>query len=298
MKHKGYNGNIVSEHPYKYNGVELNESLDLNLYEMDLRQYDPAIARFTSIDPITHFSMSPYMAFDGNPIFWADPSGADAECGNCDRNGVSLISEGRYRGVQERKEIANGKDENNFSKLITDNSFVQSYPNEIDFVNTKSKEEKDKFLDDVIAWFGYVDQFGNRNIHPGSIINFYAQPKEENEKNFGQKILDFIDPHNEVLLTDGKGNTVRIGYQSNVKKHAGIFSGSYVQFDDLKDVIQDGNVKRYNIYLRSHQKGSGNPAAIIYMNFKGKNKDYFDEIYNKIKAYKPYKAKRIPHIKQ
>ena len=22
--------------------------------------------------------MSPYMAFDGNPVFWADPSGADA----------------------------------------------------------------------------------------------------------------------------------------------------------------------------------------------------------------------------
>lgn len=46
---------------------------------MDLRSYDPAIARFTSMDPVTHHSMSPFMAFDGNPVFWADPSGADAQ---------------------------------------------------------------------------------------------------------------------------------------------------------------------------------------------------------------------------
>ncbi len=45
---------------------------------MDFRSYDPAIARFTSIDPVTHHSMSTYTAFDNNPVFWADPSGADA----------------------------------------------------------------------------------------------------------------------------------------------------------------------------------------------------------------------------
>jgi hypothetical protein len=46
---------------------------------MDFRDYDPAIARWTGIDPVTHHNMSPYMAFDGNPVFWADPSGADAD---------------------------------------------------------------------------------------------------------------------------------------------------------------------------------------------------------------------------
>jgi hypothetical protein len=46
---------------------------------MDVRSYDPAIARWTSIDPVTHYSMSTYNAFDNNPVFWADPSGADAK---------------------------------------------------------------------------------------------------------------------------------------------------------------------------------------------------------------------------
>lgn len=42
-----------------------------------MRQYDPAIARWVVMDPVIHHSMSPYNAFDNNPVFWADPSGAD-----------------------------------------------------------------------------------------------------------------------------------------------------------------------------------------------------------------------------
>ena len=42
-----------------------------------MRDYDPAIARWTGVDPVIHHSQSPYNAFDGNPVFWADPSGAD-----------------------------------------------------------------------------------------------------------------------------------------------------------------------------------------------------------------------------
>lgn len=81
LKHKGYHTVVNSTNVrqnFKYNGVELEESLGLDLYEMEVRQYDSKIARFTSIDPITHFDFSTYSAFDNNPIFWADPSGADA----------------------------------------------------------------------------------------------------------------------------------------------------------------------------------------------------------------------------
>ncbi len=84
LKHKGYNsdisplGNSVAQR-WKYNDVEFEEGLGLDLYEMPLRNYDPAIGRFTGIDPVTHYSMSTFTAFDNNPVYWADPSGADAE---------------------------------------------------------------------------------------------------------------------------------------------------------------------------------------------------------------------------
>ena len=83
LKHNGYNNSISSNgnataQKFKYNGVEFEESLGLNLYEMGVRSYDPAIARFTSMDPITHWDNSPYVSFDNNPVFWADPSGANS----------------------------------------------------------------------------------------------------------------------------------------------------------------------------------------------------------------------------
>ncbi len=46
---------------------------------MEFRNYDPAIGRFNGIDPVTHHSQGTSVAFDNNPIYWADPSGADAE---------------------------------------------------------------------------------------------------------------------------------------------------------------------------------------------------------------------------
>ncbi|MEX0274708.1 MAG: DUF6443 domain-containing protein, partial [Flavobacteriaceae bacterium] len=85
MRHRGYNyggdnslGSDVAQ-KWKYNGVEFEDALNLELYEMSLRQFDPALARFTSLDPIVHYSLSLYQAFDNNPVFWADPSGANSE---------------------------------------------------------------------------------------------------------------------------------------------------------------------------------------------------------------------------
>ncbi len=58
---------------------------------MDVRTYDPTIARFNGIDPVTHFSQGTSVAFDNNPVFWADPSGADS---------WKYIGDGNYRSDQ------------------------------------------------------------------------------------------------------------------------------------------------------------------------------------------------------
>src|SRR5690606_19928404 len=63
---------------YKYNGKEIQDELNLNVTAMDFRQYDNALGRFNAMDPVIHFSMSPYNAFDNNPVYWSDPSGGNA----------------------------------------------------------------------------------------------------------------------------------------------------------------------------------------------------------------------------
>nr|WP_262898520.1 RHS repeat-associated core domain-containing protein [Flavobacterium sp. 1355] len=88
LKHMGYGAPVVnSNYKYKYNGKELQDEMGLNMYAMDMRQYDPTIARWVVQDPITHYSMSPYVAFDNSPIFWADPSGAEGEHYDYNRGG-------------------------------------------------------------------------------------------------------------------------------------------------------------------------------------------------------------------
>lgn len=95
-----YSGN--ESYTYHYNGNEFQTDLGMNWYDMNLRMYDPALARWMVQDPVIHYNKSPYNAFDNNPVYFADPSGADAEGGNDSSssnsggNSSSGGNEGRY----------------------------------------------------------------------------------------------------------------------------------------------------------------------------------------------------------
>ena len=98
LKHKGYNnttsGNVNSvASKFKYNGIELEESLGLNLYEMEWRQYDASLGRFNIVDPYAEYmyDQTPYHFSFNNPVFFSDPSGL---CPNNDCDDVGDSEEG------------------------------------------------------------------------------------------------------------------------------------------------------------------------------------------------------------
>ncbi|MDR2954991.1 MAG: RHS repeat-associated core domain-containing protein [Prevotella sp.] len=65
--------------PYKYNGKELDQMHGLNLYDYSARQYDPAIGRFPTVDPLAekYYNISPYVYVANNPLKFIDPDGRD-----------------------------------------------------------------------------------------------------------------------------------------------------------------------------------------------------------------------------
>ena len=62
---------------YKYNGKELDRIHGLNLYDYGARQYDAALGRWTSIDPLAekYYEISPYAYCANNPVVFVDPDG-------------------------------------------------------------------------------------------------------------------------------------------------------------------------------------------------------------------------------
>ncbi|MBX9807007.1 MAG: RHS repeat-associated core domain-containing protein, partial [Flavobacteriaceae bacterium] len=85
MKHNGYNSNnIQTDYRYKFSGREWQDELQLNMYDLRARQYDPAIARFVTVDPLTdedeQLDKSNYAYAWNDPIKYNDP---DGECPSC-----------------------------------------------------------------------------------------------------------------------------------------------------------------------------------------------------------------------
>ncbi|MEO9511834.1 MAG: RHS repeat-associated core domain-containing protein [Flavobacteriaceae bacterium] len=85
LKHSGYNGggdtalgNDMAQR-WKYNGMELDESFDIDTYDFGARNYDPALGRWMNIDPLAEkfVAFSPFSYALNSPLFFVDPDGKE-----------------------------------------------------------------------------------------------------------------------------------------------------------------------------------------------------------------------------
>lgn len=82
LKHEGYN-NIVNgfgnsnANKYRLTGKEYQDELSLNTYDFGARNYDPAIGRWSSFDPLSEkaYNLTPYRYSFNNPNLFNDPTG-------------------------------------------------------------------------------------------------------------------------------------------------------------------------------------------------------------------------------
>jgi RHS repeat-associated protein len=106
----------TDQYRYAYNGMEQDPEVkgQGNSYTTEFRQYDPRLGRWLSLDPMMHEFpwMSPYMAFDNNPIYYNDPLGLEGEpqtkdwkvgetCMDENQNNLKYLGRGKWEGVHD-----------------------------------------------------------------------------------------------------------------------------------------------------------------------------------------------------
>jgi RHS repeat-associated protein len=85
MTERSFQEKQERKYRFGFNGMESDEDFGEGSYTTQERMVDVRIGRWMSLDPVFHEGMSMYCAFDNNPIFFSDPSGADSESTNKDK---------------------------------------------------------------------------------------------------------------------------------------------------------------------------------------------------------------------
>lgn len=104
--------------PFKYNGKEYDRMFGLDWYDYGSRYYEPAIARWLTMDPQCEkaYGTSPYAYCNNNPVSAIDPDGEEIIILYRDKNGA------------ERSFKFSGAIERNFAN-IPDNQYVKDVIN-------------------------------------------------------------------------------------------------------------------------------------------------------------------------
>jgi RHS repeat-associated protein len=86
-----------AENKKKYNGIEYENSFDLNMGETFFRTHDPQLGRWWQIDPKPSYEISLYAAMDNNPISKADFLGDVAVFYNSQGEEIYRMKDGHKR---------------------------------------------------------------------------------------------------------------------------------------------------------------------------------------------------------
>jgi|GEM_PF-3094584 RHS repeat-associated protein len=291
---------------YKYNGKENQDEFGLNMYAMDMRMYDSAIARWVVQDPVVHFDYSTYSAFDNNPVFWADPSGADSVDmwgrNTHDENGIYIpysmrgatsSSEGSTDSNNTEEECPSCNNRNiliDFIRTAAYESGEELANIEIHYAaNPFDPEVRDRELSKSVRVKNMIFILGNNNlVYKNGLQNLrkyiFAGTLDRNRYEFKQTFeLKMADGSYKNFSADGTiylkqdPSDMNLRYLGYADSGAGLNWGHVIKFyNDKSEIIAslsfnsqnllDGFIKQNFINIRTRRKNE-----IIKEHFKTKN---------------------------
>ena len=279
------------ENNYLYNGKELNDDFDLNWSDYGARWYDPAIARWNSVDPLADMfpSQSPYNYTFNNPMIYTDPTGMAPE-GLYDWDTGKYMKDGKEISFSDALSIA----EQQGNDFETQAESVVSYTNNKDDSGSMNPNNSkiDEFSDGII-------ENGTKGTLTISIELSYVKEesygfgkyarksKNSRIKSLKQEAQNYPEPLRTSMINFIENNYHKIGPE----RFEGVFSGYVHIMSKLEDggpgiLINKTNVE-VNTRLtpcnhgksgcQSGHKGTGVNFNLNFKSKKGKNRTKDDD---------------------
>ena len=135
MSGRTWNG-TADRYRFSHNGHEREDAIFEGAQSAEYWMYDSRILRRWNVDPIIFPWQSPYMCFNGNPIYFADPSGATGEDPPATNSKGSVIGTSNDPVDLNEVDIVTPKVEPNMPSATTGNGPGNSQP-----LPTTPKEE-------------------------------------------------------------------------------------------------------------------------------------------------------------
>ncbi|WP_277639211.1 RHS repeat domain-containing protein [Bacteroides graminisolvens] len=200
-------GSATSQQPYKYNGKELDTERGLNLYDYSARLMDPALGRFSKVDPMAekYYSISPYTYCLNNPMKYVDPNGTDVR--------VKRLEDGTYEVVGGTAnsdlniytvDSDGNKTDNIIGQTLTDYSFHGEDGNAIVGVLINPNDQSGQsFINNLIEDDPNVVSY-MVNATGGEKYDFKREGTEKGDGNYNNTQYHYRG----MPLKDANGNTV------------------------------------------------------------------------------------------
>ena len=255
LQHKGYNTNVSPNgnslaQQLKFNGKELNNELDLNLYHYGARFYDPSLGQFTTIDPKaeSYSSQGGYVYAVNNPIAFHEKNGENPILGIL-KGLVKKVIKHTAQNVEKR---ALKKSQKSLQKNVTEH--VKKYD---DFMKDPIKNSSDEAISTMTKDNPSKEVLLERAKGRGEAL------KKQVVKN--QKNLDKVNKQLEdISETAEKGTTATITASAVASKKA---VSVITKDDDSSSNITANDKVMLRATMNPSQSGSiilGNAGKLIF----------------------------------
>ncbi|MFN8247680.1 MAG: RHS repeat-associated core domain-containing protein [Ferruginibacter sp.] len=273
----------VLENKKRFNGVEFENSFDLNIGETFFRNHDPQLGRWWQIDPKSekYYCLATYNTMANNPLLIFDPLGDDLILNGSKKNvqraidDMNSILEGYYvlsidskgkvviTGTEKKDEISG--EAKGFFKVLSNIVENKNGTVEITIVNKDSKVDLDSWANGKIDIADVEKTKGGKYMNIASMLAHSLAEQESkqitNANNSDKSVAAYLRDHAkgieaEAIVTGYERSPSELdGLRNNIFGNTtGVFTFYYVEpakapskekyiFHQVEMKFKNGNVK-------------------------------------------------------